>query len=342
MSIDPFPKRLARVLVPLCLLAVLPAQATKQVTATKHPFLWRIDGKGDKGEETSAVKSWLYGTMHLGDEKLVALPDSVEKVLDSVDAVYCELEMDQMQKQQQKLMLKMLLPQGQTLEDRLPKTTYKRLSDYVTKVGGSMVAMQRMQVWAVSLNLSVMDAMKEKMTKSLDMMLYKDAKSEGIEVGGLETLDEQLTALADMPEEDHIRMLDQSLAYMEKLAAKGESWLRKIQAVYLTGDEDKLVAVSHESMGEDKVLMERFMKPLVTDRNVRMADRMAKMMAENPRKSYLFAVGALHCPGKDGIVELLGRKGYRITRIAAPRKEMQTPRPGEPEKARRKLERVRR
>jgi len=336
MSISPFLKRLARGLVPLCLLLGLPAQATKQVSGTKHPFLWRIDGKG---EQTFKVKSWLFGTMHLGDERLVTLPASVDDARESSDALYCELEMDQMMKQQRKLMRKMLLPKGQTLKDRLPEKLYQRLSDYVVDHGSSMRAFRRMQVWAMNLNLALLDAMQEKMTKSLDMMIYKDAKADDKEVGGLETMDEQLAALADLPEEDHIKMLTESLEYMEKLAAKGVSPLRKMLEVYLTGDEAKLMAVANEAMG-DKELRKRFMKPMLDDRNVRMADRMAKMMKEHPQKSYFFAAGALHYPGKMGIVELLRRKGYRIQRIDAPKKVRTDSRPSSRKQAGRKLEKV--
>ncbi|MHC4514831.1 MAG: TraB/GumN family protein [Planctomycetota bacterium] len=340
MSITPFLKRLAlglRSLLPALLLALLPAPlpalqtaqatkqpaATKQVTATKHPFLWRIEGKG---EQMFDVKSWLYGTMHLGDERLVTLPNSVEDALESADALYCELEMDRVQKQQQKMINKMLLPRGQTLRDRLPEKLYERLSDYLADRGVDMRTFDRMRVWAVSVNLAAIDAMKEKMRKSLDLMIYKDAKADDKEVGGLETVQEQLSALADTSEEDQIKMLRQSLDYRDKLAAQGISAMRQMLETYLTGDEEKLLAVATEAMGEDKELVKRFVKPMLTDRNIRMADRMAKMMVEHPDKSYFFATGAMHFPGKDGILTLLRKKGYRITRIDPPEKTKKKPR----------------
>ena len=339
MSNSPFLKRLALGLLSVCLLlpCLLTAQttrATEQITPTKHPFLWRIEGKGD---QTFNVKSWLYGTMHLGDERLVALPEAVEDALEAADALYCELDMDRMQKQLRKLMSKMVLPRGQTLKDRLSAELYDRLSDYVAERGSSMVMFKRMQVWAVSVNLAVIEAAKQKMTKSLDMMLYKDAKAEDKEVGGLETMDEQLGAMADMPEEDHIKMLEMSLDYMEKLTAKGISPLRRMQKIYLAGDGDKLWELAKEAMGADKELMNRFLKLMLTDRNVRMADRLAKMIQDNPEKCYFFAVGAMHYPGRDGMLDVLRRKGYRITRINPPRKVKADSRQGsrELEKAKR-------
>ncbi len=323
-------------LLPSLLSAQATTQATRQITPTKHPFLWRIEGKGN---QTLNVKSWLYGTMHLGDERLVTLPDSVEVARESVDALYCELDMDQIQKQAGKMMLKMRLPRGQTLRDQLTPELYERLSDYVTERGSNMLMFRRMRVWAVSVNLAVIEAAKQKMTQSLDVLIYKDAKSDDKEVGGLETMAEQLDALSDMSEKDHIKLLMKSLDYMEEQAAKGISPLRKMQKTYLAGDAQKLWALANEVMGEDEV-SKRFMKAMLTDRNVRMADRMEKKMEDHPDKSYFFAIGAMHYPGRNGILDLLRRKGFRIKRINPPSKVNADSRPSTRKQRGRKLERV--
>ena len=52
-------------------LAVLALSIPATSQATKHPFLWRIDSLNGK---PLAAKCWLYGTMHLGDRRLVTLP----------------------------------------------------------------------------------------------------------------------------------------------------------------------------------------------------------------------------------------------------------------------------
>ncbi|MHC4514832.1 MAG: TraB/GumN family protein [Planctomycetota bacterium] len=329
--------KVPRDLLPVLLLALLPARlpalqttqpttqptVTTQPTATKHPFLWRIESKGD---QTFAVKSWLYGTMHTGDKRLVTLPDSVKHAWQSADAVYCEVKLDRSQKQREQTARRMLLPGGQTLRDRLPRYLYQRVSDYVRDHGFSMRAFDRMQVWAVSMYLDQIDSIRAKMTYHLDLMLYLDAKAAGKEVGGLETKDEQLGVQADIPEKDHIELLSHSLDYKEKLAAKGVSPTRRLLEAYLAGDEARILAQLQEAHGKNKELGERFLKPSV-ERDVRMADRMARMMTKHPRKSYFFAVGALHCFGKDSVAELLRRRGYRITRIDPPRKAKVDSRP---------------
>ncbi len=162
------------------------------------------------------------------------------------------------------------------------------------------------------------DAMNQKMLKSLDDMLFKEAKADGKEVGGLETVQEQLDALASGSNEDQVDMLRLSLAHMIKLEAQGKSAIAQMLEAYLTGDEERILAVALESMGGDKKLMARLLRPLLAHRNVRMADRMEKAMRGNPKKSYFFAVGALHYVNEDSIIALLRKKGYVIQRIDPP------------------------
>ena len=59
----------------------------------------------------------------------------------------------------------------------------------------------------------------------------------------------------------------------------------------------------------------KLMKRLFTDRNERMAERIAKKLKAEPGKSFFFAVGAGHLPGDDGIVERLRKAGYKVKRV---------------------------
>ncbi len=335
----PFPTHRIRSLVAPCL-ALLPAttlaaqtttQATRQAIATEHPFLWRVEGRGG---QRFAVPSWLYGTMHWGDERLVALPAAVEKARASADAVYCETVMGRSESARRALQSKMRLPEGRTLKDLLPAELYRRLSVHVVNRGVEMRSIDRLQIWAANMSLDWVAVAREKMNRRLDAMIWADAKAGGKEVGGLETPDEQLSGRAAMSREDQIKMLDLSLDYMERLAARGVGPIGRLLDVYLGGDETEVMALVNDVMGKDQELL---MKALTRDRNVRMAERMATMMAEHPRKSYFFAVGVLHYLDDHGIVELLRSKGYRIQRVGAPAKMRVGTQPDRAERRRRWL-----
>ena len=317
--------------------ATLTAQASAvekpKVVGTKHPFLWRIESKDGKELKT---RCWLYGTMHLGDERLVMLPDSVEEARENADALYCEVRMDRMLRLQSKALRVMKLPRGERLKDKLSGELYERLKEFMKKRGVSMRNFAQFHVWAVNLNLAALDSKKLGYTKMLDLVIYKDAKSDDKEVGGLETMDEQIAAFSGLSQEDHIKILSTSLDSYDKAEAKGKNPLQRMLETYLTGDVDLLWELAHEDAAEGGKARERFMKRILDVRNVRMADRMAEKMTKNPDTGYFFAVGVLHYPGEMGVLKLLRAKGYKIIRISPPPKR----KPAESRPTSRKLQKV--
>ncbi|EPF95860.1 hypothetical protein L258_01834 [Brucella abortus 84-0928] len=55
-----------------------------------------------------------------------------------------------------------------------------------------------------------------------------------------------------------------------------------------------------------------FQKVILTDRNHLMVDRATPLLEKG---GVFLAIGALHLPGKEGVVELLRQKGYRLTAL---------------------------
>src|SRR6185295_13415884 len=67
-----------------CVLS-LGAQVAPQVRATEKPFLWRIDG---------APPSYLYGTVHVPDQRVLELPEVVRRAFDASDVFNAEIPLD--------------------------------------------------------------------------------------------------------------------------------------------------------------------------------------------------------------------------------------------------------
>src|SRR6516164_7635048 len=65
-------------------IASVHAQAPS-IQPTQNPLLWRIEG---------SVPSYLFGTIHIPDQRVLALPDVVKKAIDVSDAIYTEIPFD--------------------------------------------------------------------------------------------------------------------------------------------------------------------------------------------------------------------------------------------------------
>jgi uncharacterized protein YbaP (TraB family) len=278
------------------------APAKKKTVA--KPFLWKIEGK--------TKPSFLYGTIHLPSPKVLRLPKVVEEAMGQSDAVYTELAFDP--SLQAKVMQFVTLPGGKKLNDVLSDEVYKRAEKYMAAKGLPLWQMAQFKPWFLVSQLSLLEYRAELMRglQPLDQMLYTKAKKAKKEVGGLETLKEQVDALDTL---EPNRFLGRTLDGLEKAAKTGKRASAELLEAYLTGETKKLLEIQEKELDPDNAEDQKFMKLLVNDRNVRMADRIQEKLKKSPGKSYFFAVGVLHYPGEKGILALLKAKGLKIKRL---------------------------
>ena len=299
-------------------LAAAAAAAARPATPSviKKPFLWRIEGP---------VPSYLYGTIHVPDAQVTNLPSAVDEAFKSSAAVFTEIPMDAAL--QISMMSKMMLPGDQNLREVLGPELFTRLSDTIQRslpkdspgpLGAAMTAMLgRMKPWAAMMQLTIIEFLPEMMAgnKALDTMLFDRAKSDGKETGGLETIDEQLAIFDALTMDEQVRMLKITLDTMDEAHKAGRSASRELIDGYVSGDLDKLAAMSNDSMKGEPELQKKFMARALDGRNLVMVDRLLAKRAERPTKTCFFAVGTLHYAGAEGILALLEKKGLKVTRV---------------------------
>jgi uncharacterized protein len=287
--------------------------------ATRSPFLWKIEG---------AHTTYLYGTIHVPDPRVVDLPPSVEAAFKDSQAVFTEIRMDSATQigVQKKVMLaddqRLHEIVGQPLFDRLSKTVERSVpKDAPPGMGAMFGAMlDRMKPWAAMSSVELLEFLPDMLAgrQALDAMLYDRAQKEGKEVGALETVDEQLAVFEGFTNAEQASMLKLTLDSMDEARAKGRSPTDELIKGYLSGDLAKLSLMMTEAMRMDPVLFGKFSARALDDRNKLMVDRILAKRAERPDKTCFFAVGALHYAGETGILGLLKKKGLTVTRVSAP------------------------
>jgi uncharacterized protein YbaP (TraB family) len=283
-----------------------PAGAVAAVAPTAKPFLWRIEGQ---------KPSWLYGTIHLPDDRILALPAAVTQAVDGCDRFYAEIPLDPATQVQMTPLL--MLPEGQGLSSLLPAELYQRLDKIFAAKGLPLSALGKLKIWAITTQVVLIDHILDFATKQpLDMALYSRAEQAGKQVGGLETVAEQMAVFDGLTQDEQIRMLAQTLDQIDEFKAKGQDPIAGMLEAYLAGDEAKMLATMLETYDPENELDRKVMKRLFFDRNQTMGGRIAEILAAKPGQSHFFAVGAGHLLGDDGMVALLRAKGFKLERIA--------------------------
>jgi len=290
--------------------------APAQVRATEKPFLWRIDGP---------VPSYLYGTVHVPDPRVLELPEVVRRALNASDVFNGEIPLDA--GTQASMLSKVMLPAGQNLRSIIGEDVFARLVRVVGNVLGGRVPpgaadilavmLSPMKPWAVMSQVELLEFLPDLSAgrQPLDAMLYGMADQAGKMLGALETVDEQVAVFEGFSNEEQVRMLVSALDDLEKPRQGGLSPTQELVNLYLAGDLDRLAAEVHKQYPEDQALNKKIVTRVVDERNTKMAAKIAELCAKKPVRSYFFAVGALHYPGETGLINQLTKKGFKITRL---------------------------
>jgi uncharacterized protein len=283
--------------------------------AGKGPFLWKVEGR---------APLYLFGTIHVPDDRVLALPPSVVKAFGEASAVYTEIPMDAAT--QMGIMGKVMLPEGTQLSDVIGQPLYDRMTAAAGKALGAehagMGAMlgplfQRMKPWAAMSQLSLLEFLPDIMAgkQPLDAMLYARAQSDGKKVGALETPDEQIAVFESFSTREQIRMLELTLDEIERVKPGDRTQTQALIDAYLSGDMTVVSQVMDEAMSGDTALMGRFQDIAITRRNNHMTERILALRREQPSTVFFVAVGTAHYAGPTGIVAQLQKAGLKLSRV---------------------------
>ncbi len=274
--------------------------------AQYNSLLWKISGNGLE------QPSFLYGTMHTKDARVFAFSDSVMPFFNSAKAY--AMELDPKEAFNLGLIPKLLMGKEYSLKKMIPEREYHFLDSVVKKQTGFSVklfdnvspvfTMMILEMGEMNLSDSSIEGNKE----ILDLYFYKLAKNppgkgKKKKIIGIEKTDEQIDALNVLTYQEQADLLVQEIRSLEEDKNAGLDVLR----FYLEQNLDSLVANEITSQ-----MPEKFYKAIVTERNKRMANRIAEFTHE---QSTFIAVGALHLPGNEGIVALLREKGFTVENI---------------------------
>lgn len=296
----------------------LPASAMEaaKAEAAKIPNgehrLWKIEKDG-------VAPSFLFGTMHMTDPRVIDLTPEARKAYEGASTVIIETTDVLDEKKSATMLLSrpdlMMFTDQMTLTSLIPADQLKTVEDGLNKRGLPLVTVNKMKPWMI-LGVLALPACELKRKQGgapfLDIKLAKDAESAGKEIAGLESMIEQLDAMAKVPMDFHIQGLIETVALGDKVDDVMETML----SLYTKGQIALIMPVLKQLQPEGSMAdggYADFEAIMIDTRNALMAERAREQLAMGNR---FIAVGALHLPGEKGLVELLRKDGYTLTALA--------------------------
>ncbi len=274
-----------------------------QAQTTEKSLFWKISGNG------LSAPSYLYGTMHVQDQRVFNFNSNVTDALKSCDVYVMELNMDSVN--QLELMSKMMMKDDQSLQDLMSKKKFKLVDTYFKdSLGQSLFLYQKMLPIITGQMISLKN-MSQDQEEALDLYFSTLAKENNIPTLGLEKMEDQINALGSIPYKAQAQMLYQATVDACN-PQKDNSEMDKMVASYISGDIEALADMSSQFDQKDKKTQEIFMKTMLFDRNSTMANGIEDIVKT---KTAFIAVGAAHLGGSKGVIQLLRSKGFVVTAI---------------------------
>ena len=263
----------------------------------KYPsILWEVK------KSKTAKPSYLFGTYHISSKGVFKLGDSIFYALKNVDIVAKELNANNWQREQNDI--DEMQSDYARYNNNLRNSTFNKSTVSRTNTIEKLPFFLSSQPNFINYFLSRSnenDGFEEEMF--LDKFISSAGYKYGKEIKGLENYLEStilyLQAQKDQADLEKIdrKQLPDGLNYKEMYD--------KIYDGYLNHNLDAL-----DSFMVYQFESEAFYNKFLKERNYNQADSMDYYIKTG--KSVFAAVGAAHLPGKDGVIEILKRKGYAV------------------------------
>jgi len=267
-----------------------------------HPkgLLWKIEKPG-------MVPSHLYGTMHVGDPRVVNLAAPVEQVFVKADHFVMEMLLNF--RAVGVITSGSFFNDGRTLASVMQPEQYQQLLQiFKQQLFLPEKAINNMRPWAVLMALMVPGQPQVETDSAVDMVLYRRAALRKIPLMGLESPEEQLAVFESLSIEEQVWMLNKSVQEYGRYGSQMTSMLE----AYLDRDLAALAELQEQFSYEESDIDDKFMYELIDKRNTRMVQRMQPVLQQG---NAFIAIGALHLPGEKGVLHLLEQQGYSVSPV---------------------------
>jgi uncharacterized protein YbaP (TraB family) len=279
----------------------------------ERPLIWTLEHPKNPNQ-----KSYLIGTIHIPHPFFQPLPSVFKAVIDDCSAFYAELDLSDKQSLAMQMMTKAMMTNGETLSTLLKPNHKKLLDDYLQSKALPSAAFETMHPAFVEIMLLALE-LQSLLSKgsALDELLVNYAKSKAKITGGIETPDEQINALLSDPPKIAADSLGFSLDRLQKDKNAGKNSIEELIKAYFSGDPKKVQTVSEKEIAQSPANQKNKFKKMLDDRNLVMTNRIIDYLDKDPKASYCFAFGSAHfVSGKQNIIALLKKKGYKIQQIS--------------------------
>ncbi|MEM6414706.1 MAG: TraB/GumN family protein [Pseudomonadota bacterium] len=272
-------------------------------SGTNAPAMWRVY------DNDSVI--YLFGTFHILPENVQWRTGAYQRAMADSDITIVEtdLEAPGTEEQMTSLVIRYgLNPPGVTLSETIGTERADRLKAVASRFGIPAENLEQQRPWLALITLSTIALQKAGFDpeNGVEKYVLKQAKSEGDSFEYLETLEQQITTLANISNEDMLANFDATLDEFTDF----KSFTTELLEHWRTGNVSALAQVVVGDLRRDAPTVH---EAIFLNRNRNWVNRIKNLLAGSG--NIFMAVGAGHLVGQDSVVNMLQQQGYTVERV---------------------------
>jgi uncharacterized protein YbaP (TraB family) len=278
---------------------------TCQALAAERGALFKVSGQDNT--------LYLYGTIHAGKPDYYPLEPRIGKALAGATTLALEVDLAGDPAAMQAAFAQHgLFPAGSPAYAGLAAERRQRLEAALKKQGVDPAAVGQLKPWTLVMMLAVVDLAKLGYDPALGVDLHLAGLARGkARISELESVQYQTALMDRIPIETQWALLEETLEHMASGRQLREA--RELFAAYEQADRKALDSIAQRVESDDSVGGKFLREVMLVERNGPMADKVAKLLARE--NNAVVAVGLMHLLGKEGVPELLRKRGLQVERV---------------------------
>jgi uncharacterized protein len=288
-------RRLLRGLIIVIFLNVIAAQAGY---AGDKVFMWKV--------ESRQAVAYILGTVHMMKKEMYPLDARIEEAFRKSGFYALEFNIDEAGLLQKDLMTDIIYSGDDNIRNHISRETIYLAAKKLEEAGMPFDLMTKFKPWFLAVSIELFEYQKLGFDPQYGLDKYFLQKAEGTkEIIELESFELQMELFRSMSDRDQ----ELFLGYSIKEIDDSEKNMDSLLSAWSKGDAGAMENLMFDHSRDDPRLS-RLYDRLFYERNRNMADKITKLLAA--RGTYFIAVGAGHLVGKQGIIEILARKGFSV------------------------------
>jgi uncharacterized protein len=291
-------RRKSRFLAAVLELGFLLAGLTGELRAQEKSFLWRVNSDQNR--------LYILGSIHLLKKETYPLKKSIEDAFEQTKKLVLEIDLSSAnsQKIQQLMLQKSISTDGTLLHQSVSDETYQAVAKRAKELDIDIRVLSPFKPWVIAMTMAAIKLQQLGFDPSLgvDRHLAERAKQTDKPTAGLETAEFQLDLFDRFSAKEQELLLRQSMDEMDHVE-------RNVTAIVQAWKSGDVGAVERHLLVGMRDYPEIHRK-VIDDRNQRWLPQIENLLSRG--ENALIVVGAAHLVGKNGIIELLKDRGYRV------------------------------